>query len=339
MKNLDAVFEQQLEALTEAFASKKLLVVGDLMLDHYVWGEVRRISPEAPVPVLEAKSEEYRLGGAANVALNLKALGAEVSILGIVGRDDVALLLNKELEEAGIDAKALVEIAHRKTSLKTRMSAVNQQILRIDYEEKTPLAAGDEQRVLAAFETAVKSCQGVIIEDYNKGLLSADLISSMLSICAKHNLPVSVDPKYHNFMAYQGVNIFKPNYSELLAKLDPQPQSEEEFLRKAEELRLQMQVEHLVVTRGARGLTIFSPDSEAQYLPTYAREVYDVTGAGDTVISVLSLAYICGFGIMEAANLANHAAGVVCGKKGTATASVAEIVASIAELDKTHAQR
>ncbi len=320
--------------LLNSFSTKKILVIGDLMLDHYVWGEVRRISPEAPVPVLEAKSEEYRPGGAANVALNLKALGADPVLLGVLGDDPAAAQLVQSLTDAGILCDNLIKSRERKTSLKTRMNAVNQQILRIDHEDCRMIDSALETRVKESFVRALPDCAAVIIEDYNKGLLSASLIGDLISEAGKAGVPVAVDPKHENFFSYTSVDIFKPNYSELIAKLPARPDTEEDFIKMAEELRGTMKIKHLVVTRGAKGLTIISDNGRIHQMPTFAREVYDVTGAGDTVISVLSLAYACGRDILEAATLANHAAGVVCGKKGTATASIAEIMASIQAQEK-----
>lgn len=321
----------------EAFTGKRILVIGDLMLDHYVWGEVKRISPEAPVPVLEAENEEYRPGGAANVALNLKSLGAEPLLLGLIGSDSAGANLQAALLENGISGEYLVRSPKRKTCLKTRMNASGQQILRIDYEDSSLLSSEEESLCLEALNKALAKAEAVIIEDYNKGLLCPAFITEVLQACRQQALPVAVDPKYHNFFAYKEVEIFKPNYSELLARLENAPATEEEFLKAAEAFRQKQGITHLVVTRGAKGLTIFSPDTAPEQLPTYAREVYDVTGAGDTVISVLALAYSCGSGILEAARLANHAAGVVCGKKGTATAKPQEIMASIVRQETENA--
>ncbi|MEF3695504.1 MAG: D-glycero-beta-D-manno-heptose-7-phosphate kinase [Candidatus Cloacimonadota bacterium] len=321
-----------------AFSGKRILVIGDLMLDHYVWGEVKRISPEAPVPVLEAEKEEYRPGGAANVALNLKSLGAEPLLLGLIGADSAGEILQEALLSRGITASYLVRSPQRKTCLKTRMNAAGQQILRIDYEDSSVLSTDEESLCLQALNRALTEAEAVIIEDYNKGLLSPAFIGSVLQYCSLKALPVAVDPKYHNFFSYKAVDIFKPNYSELLARLENAPLTEEEFLASAEAFRQKQGIKHLVVTRGAKGLIIFSPDSAPVQLPTYAREVFDVTGAGDTVISVLALAYVCGTDILEAARLANHAAGVVCGKKGTATANLQEIVDSIVRQETKDAQ-
>jgi len=322
------------QELLKSFSDKKILVIGDIMLDHYVWGEVRRISPEAPVPVLEVKSEEYRPGGAANVALNLKALGAQPILLGILGDDNAADFLMQSLNNAGISGDNLLKSKDRKTSLKTRMNAVNQQILRIDQEDSSMIGSALEEQIKALCLKALPDADAVIIEDYNKGLLSEALIEAVILEANLAGLPVAVDPKNDNFFSYSKVDIFKPNYSELIAKLPAAPGTEDEFMAMAAELRSTMSIKHLVVTRGAMGLTIFSEDGRVHQLPTFAREVYDVTGAGDTVISVLSLAYACGRDILEAATLANHAAGVVCGKKGTATATIDEILASYQERDQ-----
>lgn len=323
----------EISSVLDEFPGKKILVIGDVMLDHYVWGKVERISPEAPVPVLQAVSEEYRLGGAANVALNLRALGAEVLLFGICGDDAVALTLRSELQAAGISDLHIFRDETRRTTLKTRMSSVNQQVLRIDYEDIRDISSALEAEIAAKLAEAIPEVDGIIIEDYNKGLLTQTLIRETIRIAGTRQIPVAVDPKQKNFFAYTGVDIFKPNYQEMQKNLGLNFESEAEFELHAKELRERMNCRFLVVTRGSRGLYIFGEEPAPQHIPTFAREVYDVSGAGDTVISTMMLAYCSGSGIFEAATVANHAAGVVCGKQGTASVSPAEILRSIESFD------
>ena len=314
--------------LLQSFGTKKIIVVGDLMLDHYVRGRIDRISPEAPVPVLEAQSEEYRLGGAANVALNLHALGAEVFSLGLRGDDFAGAKLQELMQEQGLDSSGLVITGSRRTTLKTRMSAVNQQMLRIDYEDTMDIDNSLQDEILRRFEARLDTCDAVILEDYNKGLLTRELIHQIISRCRARSIPIAVDPKHKNFFEYTGVTIFKPNYQEMQKNLGIKLENDQDFYLQAASLRARINCEYLVLTRGAQGLYIFDGNAVPQHIPTFAREVYDVSGAGDTVISVLSLAYASGADISRAATIANHAAGVVCGKLGTASASAAEILES-----------
>lgn len=321
----------QTAELLKSFAGKKVLVIGDLMLDHYVRGRIDRISPEAPVPVLEAQEEEYRLGGAANVALNLHALGAEVFTLGIRGADFAGERLQQLMQEQGLDTSGLVLTPRRRTTLKTRMSAVNQQLLRIDYEDVSDLDEDTATLIMSRFQAVLNSCAAVIIEDYNKGLLTKELIGKIIAASRTLGIPVAVDPKHKNFFEYAGVTIFKPNFQELQKNLGTKFETEADVFRAAEELRARLNCSYLVLTRGSKGLYIFDGKAEPRHIPTFARDVYDVSGAGDTVISVLSLAFASGADIVSAATIANHAAGVVCGKLGTATASANEILASYEE--------
>lgn len=317
--------------ILKEFASKRILVLGDVMLDHYVWGNVERISPEAPVPVLEAQSEEIRLGGAANVALNIRSLGAEALLVGVIGQDPPAETMKKLLKEKGIGGGHLVPDPERSTTLKTRIGAVNQQILRIDYESKTEISSEFSEKLTGLLGKLLPECDALIIEDYNKGLLTRELIHAALRIARIHKVPVAVDPKLNNFLAYRNVDIFKPNYKEIQSILATSFRDDGEFYQAALDLRRDMEVKNLIVTRGGLGMYIFDGDGKPLHLPTVARQVYDVSGAGDTVISALTLAYAAGADIKLAAQLANHAAGVVCGIKGTASVSPDEIIASYDE--------
>ena len=317
--------------LLNEFKARRVLVLGDVMLDHYVWGRVERISPEAPVPVLEAQSEEYRPGGAANVALNVRSLGAQVVLAGVVGDDAPAKILKEMLAERGIDTSGLASDPQRSTTLKTRIGAVNQQIVRIDYESREEIGSALQRRILDSLEKLLPGCDALIIEDYNKGLLTAELIAATLDCAKRHGVPVAVDPKQRYFSAYQGADIFKPNFKELQAALGAALDHEEEFFKAAGELRSQLGSRNLIVTRGARGMYVFDGKSRPRHLPTCAREVYDVSGAGDTVIAALTLAWICTRDIQLAAEVANQAAGVVCGIKGTASVSPAALLESFNE--------
>ncbi|MDP3115212.1 MAG: D-glycero-beta-D-manno-heptose-7-phosphate kinase [Candidatus Cloacimonadaceae bacterium] len=306
----------------------KVIVLGDIMLDHYVRGRVERISPEAPVPVIEVQNVEYRLGGAANVALNLHSLGAGVQLIGICGNDSAGIELLKQMADRNMDSAGIITLEKRPTTLKTRITAANQQIVRIDYEDKTEIPEELQDQILQILEVMLDQADALIIEDYNKGLLTGRVIKSAISLCRERGIPVAVDPKQKHFFDYLNVDIFKPNYSEMQTNLGTSFDTEEEFLAAAKHLRERIDAKYLIVTRGAKGMSIFGESIEAVHLPTCAREVFDVSGAGDTVISVLAIAYAVLRDILTAAETANHAAGVVCGKQGTAAVSPQEILES-----------
>lgn len=314
------------EEIIKGVAKQKAIIFGDMMLDSYLWGKVQRISPEAPVPVIEIEKEEYRPGGAANVALNITALGAKAYPIGIIGEDESARSLKKLFTDQNIETDGLIIDKTRKTTTKTRIGAANQQIVRIDIEDLHHPCGDVEKLIIAQLEKRVPQVGLLIVEDYNKGLFSEKIIAKMLELCKKHNVIVAVDPKQKNFFSYRGVDIFKPNYSELQTNLGRKFESEEDFHQGANEVLERLDCRYLVVTRGSKGMHIFSKDQPMRHLPSYAREVYDVSGAGDTVITALGLAYLAGADILSAATFANHAAGVVCGKLGTAFATPEEIL-------------
>jgi rfaE bifunctional protein kinase chain/domain len=320
---------KKFEKLLQKFHDMRVIVLGDVMLDSYQWGRVQRISPEAPVPVIEINKEEYRLGGAANVALNLTALGASVFPIGILGNDANGKVLKKLFAQHRLDTSGLVVDKNRRTTIKTRIGAANQQIVRIDIEHTAYIDDALQESIVQLLKASLPKTDVLIIEDYNKGLLSPELIKITLELCKSYKVPVAVDPKQKNFFAYQAVEIFKPNYVEMQSNLGVRFETDAEFLEAAKKLRKKMRLKYLVVTRGSKGMFIVPSKGDIRHLPSYAREVYDVSGAGDTVISVLSLAYAAKADIDVSATLANHAAGVVCGKLGTAVASPKEIMESI----------
>jgi len=323
MKNIDKILK--------SFAGKKILVLGDIMLDHYLWGKVDRISPEAPVPVLDVQKEEYRLGGAANVALNLIALGAKAILCGVIGNDEAGSQITALLQSEGIDSSCVVIDKSRPSTVKTRIGSANQQIVRLDRENRNEINADIEKIIIKHITKAIKHADAIIIEDYNKGLLTEHVIESAISAATLQGKPICVDPKQKHFFSYKKVDVFKPNYGEMQKNLGVIIEDEAEFNKQAKLLKKKLQCKNLVVTRGEKGLYIYSDDSKIHQIPTYAREVYDVSGAGDTVISALTLALCEGCEIRTAAIIANHAAGVVCGKIGTAVASIEEIRQSFNE--------
>ena len=323
-----------IHSILESFNTRRIAVIGDIMLDEYLWGRVQRISPEAPVPVVEIQKEEYRLGGAANVALNLASLGARVELVGICGKDQQARKLQQMLRQRKMSLQGIFEDDSRPTTLKTRIGASSQQIVRLDRELCDELDPALQNKIGEYLKKLIPACDAVIIEDYDKGLLNAALISEILSLAKQNRIPVAVDPKQKNFGLYTGVDIFKPNFGEMQGYLNQRFNQPEDFILAAQTLQRAIQIKHLVVTRGSEGIYVFGSKGERRHLPSFAREVFDVSGAGDTVISALTLAYLYQSDIFGAALVANHAAAVVVAKHGTATATPAEIRESVHDLDQ-----
>jgi rfaE bifunctional protein kinase chain/domain len=313
----------RLSALLDAAAGRRIAVIGDAMLDVYLRGDVDRISPEAPVPVVRVRHRQNALGGAANVAQNVVALGARCELACVVGADASARALRDMLVRIGAPESAIVESA-RPTTTKTRVLARAQQVVRVDEEEDGELDAADVARVLAVVRTAVERAEAVVLEDYNKGVLVAAVIEEALSIAAKRGIPVVVDPKYRNFFAFRGATIFKPNRRELESALGATMDVEHPESLPA--LVQRLGVANLLLTLGERGMVLVGAKGETVRVPTTAREVYDVVGAGDTVTAYLAVMLAAGATAVEAAVIANFAAGVEVGKLGAATVSAAEVL-------------
>jgi rfaE bifunctional protein kinase chain/domain len=315
-------FEEILRKLPET----RIFILGDLMWDEYVRGDVSRISPEAPVPVLLAATEDRTPGGAANVLKNLRDLKCTLGVLGIVGADENGVALQHELEKWGIgDALHLIRMADRPTTIKTRFMARNQQLLRVDREKAIAIDAATEDRVLAALEKSIGGFQALIISDYDKGLLTPRVITEAIKIAHKRNVFVAVDPQIKHFRQYVGCDIMTPNEKEASEGIGmPFPQGDDDVHSIALKIRETLRLPHLLITRSQRGMAYFT-EGKSAYLPTVAREVFDVTGAGDTVISVYTAAICAGAEHTEAMVLSNLAGGIVVGKLGTATVTAAEL--------------
>jgi rfaE bifunctional protein kinase chain/domain len=315
--------------LTQAFQDKRIIVLGDLMLDEFFWGRVRRISPEAPVPVVEIERQTLALGGAGNVASNLVALGARPVTLGVTGADPDAERLRLAFRALDIGDDCLVADPSRPTTLKTRIIAHSQQVVRADRESRAPLDGQVEASLVQSFRREIESADAVVVSDYGKGLLTPGVLSSALAAARERNLPVCLDPKSRNFSGYQPVTIITPNMQEAVEAAGTLVEGEGAVIESGRRILDSIQCEAVLITRGEEGMTLFTGDGEATHIPTVAREVYDVTGAGDTVIATLGLALVAGATYLEAAVLANHAAGVVVGKVGTATVTREELLGTI----------
>ncbi len=299
------------------FGRVRLLVVGDIMLDRFIWGRVRRISPEAPVPVVEVQSETQMLGGAANVVHNLVALGAEASLCGLVGEDDAGRQVQELLSGLEVSRDGLVTVHDRCTTVKTRVVAHGQQVVRVDREGRLPAAPEQAQKMWAYIADRLADGVGaVIVSDYAKGVVTPELMAPLMDACTTNGLTVAVDPKVCNMALFQGATVVTPNNLEAAAAAGVDPEQPDHHLRAGRKLLERLATQIVLVTQGKEGMTLFTPQGHT-HIPTTAKRVFDVTGAGDTVISTLATALAAGLNPLEAAFLANLAAGEVVGEVGT----------------------
>jgi rfaE bifunctional protein kinase chain/domain len=311
--------------LVQKFKKTTLLVVGDIMIDEFIWGTVSRISPEAPVPVVAVTHEDLLLGGAANVVHNVHTLGGRVFLAGLVGDDQMGEKIKELLAEQGIDRGGLVVEAGRPTTVKTRIIAHSQQVVRFDRESGKPISTQSQERLLGYIDTHWGKVDGVIIADYGKGLIIPDLMDFILNKKRVDGKLVAVDPKVNNFVFYTGATILTPNRYEAEAAAGKEIKDEESLMEVGKLLLERFASQAILITRGEEGMALFEREGAVIAVPTVAKEVYDVTGAGDTVISALTLALAAGSTFPEAAVLANYAAGIVVGKVGTATVTPEEL--------------
>jgi rfaE bifunctional protein kinase chain/domain len=321
--------KERADQITRAMRERSIVVLGDVMLDEFVWGDVTRISPEAPVPVVDIRRESVHLGGAANVIANLVALGAKACVVGVIGKDDAGERLRGNLRKASpmqLNEYLIVDEA-RPSTIKTRIIAHSQLVVRADRELRTPVNTHLEDRIISTLKEALRGADAFVVSDYDKGVVTPRILAEILPL-AYERLPVLIDPKSRNFNFYRPATLVTPNHHEALRMTNLAEDSDDALYRAASLIREKLHCDAVLITRGDRGLMLLEGDEEPTYVPTAAREVYDVTGAGDTVIATLAGALASGASMLEAAMLANHAAGIVVGKVGTATASVAELIAS-----------
>jgi D-glycero-beta-D-manno-heptose-7-phosphate kinase len=313
---MDVISRERLDSLFAAFSGKRVAIIGDLMLDRYYWGRVARISPEAPVPVVEIESEASRLGGAANVAHNIASLGGTPLMFGAVGRDDAGALFRELARAAGFSEEGVFDDHSRPTTCKTRVIAHNQHVVRIDRESKSEVDETIAGRILNSIGRQIGSLDAIILEDYNKGVLVKPLIREVIELARRNRVMVAVDPKFNNFFEYAGVTVFKPNRKEAEEALGMRLNSAESVETAGREILKRLNAENVLLTLGAEGMSLFRKSGEALNVPTKAWSVADVSGAGDTVISTLTIALAGGATMLEAATLANYAAGIVCSEVG-----------------------
>ena len=308
----------------------RVVVLGDVMLDEFIWGDVTRISPEAPVPVVDIRRESTRLGGAANVLANAVALGASSTVVGVVGADAAADKLRDGLNRTGgvkTDI-SLIEDAQRPTTIKLRVIAHNQMVVRADREHRGHVNGNVESRIISTVTDAVAGAHALVISDYDKGVITPRILSQVLP-SAYGRIPVLIDPKIRNFDSYRPATLITPNHHEALRLANLEEDNGDTLAEAARLIRKRLSCDAVLITRGEKGMMLIEGDSAPISVDTAAREVFDVTGAGDTVIATLATAMAAGASIPEAAVLANHAAGIVVGKVGTATASADEILSSL----------
>jgi D-beta-D-heptose 7-phosphate kinase/D-beta-D-heptose 1-phosphate adenosyltransferase len=302
-----------------------IAVVGDLMLDRFVWGKVSRISPEAPVPVVEIERESFHLGGAANVARNLASLGATPLLLGVVGDDDASSQLRQTLRDRALSDDTVLTDATRRTTVKTRIIAGSQQVVRADWESVDDLSGEVESRALDALDDIIGRARAVVLSDYAKGTLTPRIIERAIERAHQHDLPILVDPKLRRYRLYQGVTLVTPNLHEATRFAGIAVVTDNDIAQAAETILNDLSCTAVLITRGEQGMTLFETGASPHHIETFAREVFDVSGAGDTVIAAAALALAAGATLAEAAELANRAAGVVVGKLGTATVELEEL--------------
>lgn len=319
--------------LFKKFKDTGILIIGDLMVDQYIWGTVKRISPEAPVPVVEVSNENLTLGGAANVARNITSLGGKVFIAGVIGDDDTGKILTRELNNNGINTDGILVDKDRPTTVKTRIIAHNQQVVRFDREAKSGISNSLTSSILEYVKERLPHIKGIIISDYSKGVITKHLIQEIISI-TNSKVFIAADPKIGHFNYYKGVSIITPNLNEASFGSGVDIRDNETLLEAGSALMKKLQCDAVLITRGDQGMTLFEKNGNITHIPTFAREVFDVTGAGDTVIATLTLCRAAGLKLKESAIYANHAAGAVVGEVGTTVATPEDILKSIKTGDK-----
>ena len=314
-----------LQAYIRKFKGGKILVVGDLILDQYIWGPVSRISPEAPVPVVNVTSETLQLGGAANVSNNIRTLGGRVELCGVIGADEGGRQFMEVLRSHGIGSDGVLIDRERPTTRKTRIVAHNQQLVRFDVERCGAISGVLEARISRYIAACIRSVGAVVVSDYAKGVITARVMANLTDLAGRHKIPVIVDPKVGHIGYYKGVTVLTPNHLEAIQAAGLHGEDESVLLEAGRQLQQRLGCRIVLITRGERGMSLFEERGQVTHIPTVARQVFDVTGAGDTVVATLALALAAGVPTRQAAKLANYAAGIVVGMVGTGTVTPAQL--------------
>jgi len=320
-----SISSRQLKTYLRRFSDTKILVLGDLILDHYIWGTVNRVSPEAPVPVVHVSSESYRMGGAANVYHNIVTLGGQVELCGVIGNDSYGKQIVKDIRKAAKPSPGIFVDSSRPTIKKTRVIAHNQQIVRYDVEQRDHVSKAIERKIVKHIATRMADLSCIVISDYAKGLITEELMAQVRALAKQYGVPIIVDPKVEHMPYYTGVTVITPNYLEAKQGAGYLLTQDIPIQQIGNALQQRLQCQAVVVTRGEEGMSIFERNGRSLTIPAVARQVYDVTGAGDTVVSTLALALSAKASIADAAVLANHAAGIVVGMVGTATVTRSQL--------------
>ena len=319
----------KLKSVIRKFSKAKVLVIGDLILDEFIWGTVERISPEAPVPVVVVNSESFMPGGASNVASNIASLGGISHIAGIIGDDKNGRVLVEELRKRQVNTSGIILDGQRPTTLKTRIIAHHQQVVRVDREKISGLDDTLLKEIASFLRREIETIDAIIIEDYGKGVITPALLAEVLPLAKKHKKIVTVDPKVSHFSYYQGVTCITPNGKEAQGGSEIKIENDEDVNRAGKKLLKELSLESVLITLGENGMRLFEKDGKITHIPTVAQEVFDVSGAGDTVIAAFTLALACGATKLEAAHISNYAAGIVVSKVGTAVVTQEELLGRI----------
>ena len=320
-----SISTRKIKQYIERFSRARILVVGDLILDHYIWGKVHRVSPEAPVPVVHVDSESYRMGGAANVYHNIMTLGGQAELCGVVGADQVGKQFLADIRGSSTGASGVFIDSSRPTIQKTRVVAHNQQIVRFDVEQRHDISSQLTKKMLRHVASRLPEISCLVISDYAKGMITEDLMRTIHSLAEQYGVPIVVDPKVEHMAYYHGVTVITPNHLEAKQAAGFLPTQDVPVEQIGVSLQQRLQCQAVVVTKGDEGMSIFEQTGQSWSIPAVARQVYDVTGAGDTVVSTLALAISAKASLPEAAVLANQAAGIVVGMVGTATVTGAQL--------------
>jgi D-glycero-beta-D-manno-heptose-7-phosphate kinase len=322
---------QKMVKAIHTFPNYRVLVVGDIMMDEFLWGDVSRISPEAPVPVVKVEKETFLLGGAANVVNNLLGLKGQVLLAGAIGPDGMGRRLIRKLKSMGTTTEGIVVEEGRPTAIKTRVIARHQQVVRVDREKASPIRSGTLKKIMNIIRKNISQIQGIIVSDYGKGVVSQELMIGLKKIAGENSIPIIVDPKPNNLKWYDRVTLITPNHLEAQLAVGKTIESEEDLLWAGKHLLNRTKCESVLITRGQEGMTLFLKNKKIEHIPTVAQKVFDVTGAGDTVIATLILSLISGMDMIQACKIANFAAGIVVGEVGTAAVQAADLIKVLTE--------
>lgn len=322
---------KKLNNLKKSFYNKRIAVVGDMMLDCYFWGAVHRISPEAPVPVVEIDNEFYRFGGALNVAYNISTLGSVPVPIGVMGNDNDGKILHGLMKNLKIPGDTIVVDKSRPTTAKTRVIANDQHVVRIDKEKTNPVSPAIERKIISVLKKEIKKLDAIILQDYNKGVLTKKIIEEIIAIAKESKKIITVDPKFNNFFSYEGVTVFKPNRKETEDALGIRIQNDGDINTAGFKLLEKLNPKYVLLTLSESGIALFEKDKPVRRIPTKTRKVIDVSGAGDTVISTLTIALTAGADIYDAAYLANFAGGLVCQEVGIVPIEINNLFNAVTE--------